>query len=66
VDEAFTPNGDNRNDMLVARGIGIEELVEFSIYNRWGIKVFSTNVWVAQEGVSEGWDGTYEGKEQRQ
>ncbi|HBH48329.1 MAG TPA: hypothetical protein DDX98_06800 [Bacteroidales bacterium] len=64
VDEAFTPNGDNQNDMLVARGIGIEELVEFSIYNRWGIKVFSTNVWVAQEGVSEGWDGTYEGKEQ--
>ena len=34
---------------------GYDELVEFSIYNRWGAKIFSTNRW------QDGWDGTFNG-----
>ena len=53
VPNAFTPNGDGENDMLFVRG-DFDEL-SFSIYNRWGEKVFETN------DQSIGWDGTYKG-----
>ena len=54
---AFTPNGDGNNDVLYVRGKGIEAMT-FSIYNRWGNKVFETT------DMAQGWDGTYKGKEQ--
>src|SRR5690606_25012361 len=37
---------------------GIAELVELSVYNRWGNKVFSTM------DIDEGWDGMYNGHPQ--
>ena len=56
VPNAFTPNGDNENDILYVRGNNITDMT-LRIYHRWGEKVFeSTN-------QSTGWDGTYEGKE---
>ncbi len=55
---SFTPNGDNHNDVILARGSGIKELIEFRIYNRWGDEVFYTN------DINQGWDGTYKGKPQ--
>lgn len=58
VPEAFTPNGDGVNDIVKVDGWGIKELNEFSIFNRWGKKVFST------ASIDEGWDGTFDGKEQ--
>jgi len=55
---AFTPNGDGKNDVFrIPPGISLK-LKEFSIYNKWGTKVFST------ENISKGWDGTISGKQQ--
>ena len=56
VPDAFSPNGDGINDELFVRGWGIEELLEFRIYNRWGEIVFET------ADINEGWDGTYKGE----
>ncbi len=53
----FTPNGDRLNDIFRITQSGILQLNDFSIYNRWGNKVFSTT----QSSI--GWDGTYKGKE---
>jgi gliding motility-associated-like protein len=52
---AFTPNGDGRNDVFrIPPGASLI-LDEFSIYDRWGMKIFST------QNVSKGWDGTING-----
>lgn len=53
VPRAFTPNGDGINDILYARGDGMEKLVKFEIYNRLGQLLFRTT------NIKEGWDGNY-------
>ncbi len=56
---AFSPDGDGTNDTfggLVLLG-GEVEIIEFTIYNRWGQKVFE-----AEPGKTV-WDGTVDGKE---
>lgn len=58
VPSAFTPNGDGENDIVFAQGHGIESLVYFRIYNRWGELVFEGN------NINQGWDGTYKGEAQ--
>ncbi len=58
VPSAFTPNGDGSNDIIYVRGWGIKKLLEFSIYNRWGELMFTTN------DINVGWDGTFNGKPQ--
>ena len=40
VPTGFTPNNDGRNDILKPAYIGIKSLSYFTIYNRWGQKVF--------------------------
>lgn len=55
VSNAFTPNGDNKNDKVFVHGKNISDLY-FTIYNRWGEKVFETTK------QSEGWDGYYKNK----
>lgn len=55
VPNAFTPNGDGRNDLFRVYGDPIDE-IELMIYDRWGEKVFESN----QKGA--GWDGTFRGK----
>lgn len=52
IPNAFSPNGDGNNDILLVRGRGISSL-NLTIYDRWGNKVFET---IEQ---SIGWDGTY-------
>ncbi|MEZ4885662.1 MAG: choice-of-anchor L domain-containing protein [Chitinophagales bacterium] len=52
---SFSPNGDNFNDLIFPVGFNFE-LVNYSIYSRWGEKVFETNV------DGEGWDGTFKGE----
>jgi gliding motility-associated-like protein len=54
----FTPNGDGENDELFAVIPGIKELKTFSIYNRWGNKVFDTQV------LGTGWNGKFKDLEQ--
>ena len=53
---AFTPNGDGIDDELIPIYAGFRRLDYFFIYNRWGEKVFTTNL------MYIGWDGTFNSK----
>jgi gliding motility-associated-like protein len=54
---AFSPNGDNVNDVLRLRSNFAEELLEMEliVYDRWGEQVFRTT------NPNEAWDGTFKG-----
>jgi gliding motility-associated-like protein len=55
---AFTPNGDGKNDRFRPQYKGLLDVEYFRVYNRWGQLLYeSTN-------ISEGWDGTFKGLEQ--
>jgi gliding motility-associated-like protein len=55
---AFTPNGDGRNDLFrIPPGIPVTA-VRFEVFDRWGTRVF------AGEGDQVAWDGTTGGKPQ--
>ena len=56
VPNAFSPNGDGKNDVLYVRGESIIEEMDFIIYNRWGQQVF------ASRDPKTGWDGTFKGE----
>lgn len=56
VPNAFNPNG--RNKLFIPVLIGIRDLVELVVYNRWGMMVFKTN----QPNV--GWDGKFNNTDQ--
>jgi gliding motility-associated-like protein len=58
VPNAFTPNGDGRNDLLRPIAAGMQRIEFFQVFNRWGQMVFSTNI------NEHGWDGTIAGKHQ--
>jgi gliding motility-associated-like protein len=58
VPNAFTPNHDGVNDCFGIRNWGSVNLQEFSIYNRWGQRVFDT------KNPSDCWDGTFKGQKQ--
>jgi gliding motility-associated-like protein len=51
---AFTPNGDNLNDVFNVYGQYITKF-EMNIFNRWGELMFTTNL------LDQGWDGNYRG-----
>jgi gliding motility-associated-like protein len=53
---AFTPNGDGINDCFGVKHLAQITSLEFSIYNRWGERVFYTT------NQSRCWDGTFNGK----
>jgi gliding motility-associated-like protein len=55
---AFTPNGDGLNDCYGIKYWGVIDEIDFSIYNRWGERVFHT------KKPGECWDGTYKGVKQ--
>lgn len=55
---AFTPNGDGVNDCFGVRLWGGVRSIDFSVYSRWGIRIFHTN------NPSDCWDGTYKGVKQ--
>ena len=54
--DAFTPNGDNKNDVFRIRTYGLSEVKAFRVFNRWGELVFETY------DVNEGWDGKWQGQ----
>jgi gliding motility-associated-like protein len=58
VPKAWSPNNDGHNDYLFPFLVNITRIKYFRIYNRWGIKVFETNV------IGQGWNGIYNGKPQ--
>lgn len=57
IPNAFTPNGDGLNDMLIVYSHIVKQM-QFAIFNQWGEKVFETNL------LSTGWDGNCKGKPQ--
>ncbi|RQO29985.1 hypothetical protein DBR32_13815 [Taibaiella sp. KBW10] len=52
---AFTPNGDGKNDVFGLTNAKFQKLLQFEIYNRWGQQVFTTS------NPMTGWDGTLSG-----
>lgn len=51
VPNAFTPNGDHLNDEIYPIIGGDVVAYEFSIFNRWGTRVFTS------KEIGKGWDG---------
>ncbi|MFA6924174.1 MAG: T9SS type B sorting domain-containing protein [Bacteroidales bacterium] len=57
IPNAFTPNRDNKNDVMYVRAAGgLITKLYFAIYDRWGEKVFETT------DTKKGWNGLYRGK----
>jgi gliding motility-associated-like protein len=53
VPNAFSPNGDLKNEIFTPQGIGIdEERYHMYIYDRWGEVIYETN------NFDKGWNGT--------
>lgn len=55
VANAFTPNGDGKNDVIYVHNDNIKSL-RFFVYDQWGNMLFES---LSQQ---KGWDGTYKGK----
>jgi len=55
VPRVFTPNNDGTNDLLRPILVGIQTFHYFSVYNRWGNLIFTT------QDPNRGWDGTFKG-----
>lgn len=58
VPTGFTPNANRLNDVFKPIPVGIRTLNYFRVFNRWGELLYSTTT------INEGWDGTYQGREQ--
>ena len=56
VPSGFTPNNDGNNDEFKVYGFIVESM-HMMVFDRWGEKVFET------KNQSQGWDGTFKGKE---
>ena len=50
IPKAFSPNGDDINDIFTCKGIFVKEY-EMSIFDRWGNLIFLT------DDINKGWDG---------
>jgi len=55
---AFTPNNDGKNDCFGIKRWGNVEVIQMSIFNRWGQIVFET------KDPKKCWDGTIKGQKQ--
>lgn len=58
VPNAFTPNKDGRNDLFRPLLFGVVKQYDFSVYNRFGQRVFHST------DTREGWDGNFAGHSQ--
>lgn len=56
VPNAFTPNRDGTNDLLMALNADLVKDLKFSVFNRFGQQVFHTT------SPLTGWDGSYKGQ----
>lgn len=58
IPNAFSPDGNGLNDEIKVYTWGVKSLKEFSIFNRWGEMLFTT------DQLDKGWDGMYKGERQ--
>lgn len=56
IPNVFSPNNDGQNDIFYPF-VKCAKQINFSVYNRWGEKLFETNT------INHGWDGFAKGKE---
>jgi gliding motility-associated-like protein len=56
VPNAFTPNGDGKNDVFRVENTKYHQLVDFRVFNRWGQLIYLNTY-----NINEGWDGTFNG-----
>jgi gliding motility-associated-like protein len=52
---AFSPNSDGKNDIFRIPPLSPQQIKDFTIYNRYGQRIFST------DDNNKGWDGTFNG-----
>jgi gliding motility-associated-like protein len=62
IPNMFSPNLDGNNDQYKIYGYGLEEQIEFKIYNRQGTQVYETMS--LTELMNIGWDGKYMDQDQ--
>jgi gliding motility-associated-like protein len=62
IPNAFTPDGDNVNDVFMVRGTGIARVKSFRIFNRYGEVVFEKYNFQPNT-PAYGWDGSIKGKQ---
>ena len=58
---AFSPNGDGRNDAFYPQSRRAEEVAIFRVFTRWGELVFEASDVYTNDSRS-GWDGTFKGR----
>lgn len=56
IPNAFTPNGDGKNDYFKIENIRYEKILTFKVFNRWGQLVYDG------KDAANGWDGRIDGK----
>jgi gliding motility-associated-like protein len=61
IPNAFTPDGDGVNDILMVRAKGIEVVNSFRIFSRWGELLFE-KLNFPPNSIAYGWDGKIKGK----
>jgi gliding motility-associated-like protein len=55
IPNAFTPNGDDHNELFVIRGVNVNTF-NIQIFNRWGELMFLS------DSIDKSWDGTFDNK----
>ena len=62
VPNAFSPNGDGMNDVLILFSPGdVQQVKSFRIFDRWGELVFNRQNFLPNYAVN-GWDGRFQGQ----
>jgi len=62
IPNAFSPNGDGQNDVLVIfAGDGVRSILTFNIFDRWGNLVFGRQNFQPNDPTL-GWDGNFENR----
>jgi len=64
IPNVFSPyKVDGFNDFFSPfTGIGVEQVLSFDIYDKWGEQVFAKEPFLPGRSEAEGWDGTFRGK----
>lgn len=63
IPNAFSPDGDGKNDFFTAYGgVATEQINSMKVFDRWGNLIFdANNIGIGDE--SQGWNGRYNNKE---